>query len=167
MKKTTTFELLNQPIEIENLFGWGISMEALKINKAEGIYVMGHMKKCRKFTLDEAIEQVSTGNIAFCGIDGKGAHAAFAIKDPEIREYLFDTKEEPLQLTDERFKAMLELPTEEEVKKEMKKLIVTKSEAREARYRINTQEEYKPIVNKLPEWKRIVINGYCENILHK
>lgn len=166
-KKTTTFEMLNKKVEIENLFSWGISMKALVVNRPEGIYVPGKIKRCRSFTLDEVLEQVSVENIAFSGTDGKGAHAAFYISDPEMRDYIFGSKEEPIQLTDERFKDMLAQDSEEDLMREMKKIIVTKSEAREAQLRIDTSNEYQKILYKLPEWKRSIITKYCENIMKR
>lgn len=97
--KTRTVDSLSlsDRVSIDNLCGWTIGFVSEENGKS--IQIDPNIKDYKRLTLAEIDSQVKVGNVAFCGVDGLGSHAAFKINDPLVREYVFGEDISPVQLT--------------------------------------------------------------------
>lgn len=145
-------------VEITNLFGWAISFKS-PITRQD-IYIEQYARNLKILTVQEVQTQIIEGNIAFCGVDGCGSHAAFLIEDPEMRKFLFKTDVEPVQFTMERLNKVLAAKTRDTFKHGLDELIVTTSEAREAQKRLDSIG-----LDDLVAWKRDIFANHCKFIL--
>ena len=127
-ERTVDDVMPNDRVEINNLCDWSISFVSEETGKE--VTIEPHVRKYRRLTVAEIDSQVKVGNIAFCGTDGYGSHAAFQIVDPLIREYVFGEDINPVQLTDEAVQDLLETNSKEEFSDKLSSLAVTESEKR-------------------------------------
>lgn len=93
----TEYHHLSDRVSIDNLCGWTIGFVSEENGKS--IQIDPNIKDYKRLTLAEIDSQVKVGNVAFCGVDGLGSHAAFKINDPLVREYVFGEDISPVQLT--------------------------------------------------------------------
>ena len=107
---------------------WGIGFKSEENGK--DIRIEPHVRKYKRLTVAEVDAQVKIGNVAFCGTDNYGSHAAFQIVDPLIREYVFGEDINPVQLTDEAVNDLLHCNSKDEFKQKLSELAVTDSEKR-------------------------------------
>ncbi len=142
------------PVEFTNLMGWNIGFPGVHAYP-DGCVVTAYQEK--RLPLKEIVEQVNNANSAFVGIDGKGAHAAFIIEDEKVRNLVFKTDVEPIQLTQARIEKMLKATTKEAFRKLMEELIVTYGEAREMLYRMDNLG-----LKNLQGWKEAELTDYCK-----
>lgn len=129
-KPTRTVDDLSvsERVAIDNLYDWDISFVSEETGK--DILIAGGVKNYKRLTLAEIDAQVKTGNIAFCGIDDLGSHAAFRIIDPLIREYVFGEDISPIQLTEKAVRDLLNISGKKEFEEVLSSLVVTNSEKR-------------------------------------
>lgn len=115
-------------VEIDNLCDWNINFAG--IDNARDIVIPAAVQKYKNLTVAEVDAQVKTGNFAFVGTDGMGQHAAIRIKDALIREYIFGEEVDPVQLTEENVKALLDVQSKAKFNEMLENLVVTKAEKR-------------------------------------
>lgn len=127
-KRTIEDVSLNERVAIDNLYGWKIGFRASESER--DITIAPYVKNFKQLTVAEVDAQVKLGNLVFCGIDGYGSHAPIRIVDPVIREYVFGEDINPIQLTEEKVKALLKIDDKKTFDKTLSELVVTKSERR-------------------------------------
>lgn len=115
-------------VSIDNLCDWDIYFSGIENNK--DIVISGGVKNYRNLTVAEVDAQVKVGNFVFCGTDGSGTHASIRINDPLIREYVFQEQVDPIQLTEDNVKKVLDIDDKNEFKKALSELVVLKHEKR-------------------------------------
>ncbi len=120
---------LNERVSIDNLRSWDISFVSEETGK--DVIVKGDVKNSVKFTVAEIDAQVKADNVAFCGVDGLGSHAAFRINDPVIREYVFGEDIDPVQLTEDNVRKLLAIDNRNDFREALNNLVVTNSEKRQ------------------------------------
>lgn len=119
---------LSERVSIDNLSDWDVSFVSEDTGK--DILIAGNVKNFKKLTLAEVDNQVKVGNIAFCGTDDLGSHAIFRINDPLVREYVFGEDVNPIQLTQDAIKSLLEISDKRKFNDVLSELVVTNSEKR-------------------------------------
>lgn len=126
--KTRTIDdlSLSDRVSIDNLCAWTVGFVSEENGKT--ILMGANIKDYKRLTLAEVDSQVKTENIAFCGVDGLGSHAAFRINDPLVREYVFGEDISPIQLTEDAVKDLLASKTKKEFYDKLSSLVVTESE---------------------------------------
>ncbi len=128
-KTRTVDELsLSDRVSIDNLCAWTVGFVSEENGKT--ILMSSNIKNYKRLTLAEVDSQVKIGNVAFCGTDGFGSHAAFRINDPLVREYVFGEDISPIQLTEERVNDLLASKNKKEFHDKLSALVVTESEKR-------------------------------------
>lgn len=125
-KRTIDDVSLNERVAIDNLYGWTIGFRASESER--DILIAPYVKNFKQLTVAEVDAQVKLGNIAFCGTDSYGSHAAFRIIDPVIREYIFGEDINPVQLTEEKVKELFAIDNKKSFEKALADLVVTDSE---------------------------------------
>lgn len=150
-------------VEIENLCPWSVGFKSYTI-PGDGNHsvivpgsefaVDGTRKKSiyRHLTLEEVITQISRENSAFCGVDGKGTHAAFRICDFELYKVAFDLSdatEYPIQLTQEEIDKLLKIKEPKKFKAKMDELVVTESEKYTLAIAVSNYEHFEEISFKI------------------
>lgn len=138
---------LSERVSIDNLCDWSVGFMSEENGKP--ILIDAHIKDYKRLTLAEVDSQVKIGNVAFCGTDGYGSHAAFKINDPLVREYVFGEDISPIQLTEDAVKDLIASKNKKEFKDKLSSLVVTESEKKmiaimcsnkDAHPSINTEE---------------------------
>lgn len=124
--KTIDDVKISDRVSIDNLFSWNICFQSSESNR--GIIISPDVKDFKQLTVAEVDSQVKLHNVAFCGTDGFGAHAAFRIKDPLIREYVFGADTNPIQLTEDSVRDLLNTKNRNEFTRKLEELVVTRSE---------------------------------------
>lgn len=117
---------LSERVSIDNLCDWTIGFVSEENGKP--ILIDSHIKDYKRLTLAEVDSQVKIGNVAFCGVDGYGSHAAFKINDPLVREYVFGDDISPVQLTEDAVNDLLTSKSKKEFHDKLSSLVVTESE---------------------------------------
>ncbi len=117
---------LSERVSIDNLCDWTIGFVSEENGKP--ILIDSHIKDYKRLTLAEVDSQVKIGNVAFCGVDGYGSHAAFKINDPLVREYVFGDDISPVQLTEDAVKQLFTSKNRKEFSERLSSLVVTESE---------------------------------------
>ncbi len=162
---TTSEYLDRQRVEIENLMPWevGFPARADHLMMTQGGYCVDggkyiylpekdeyqYKKGKFKITVEELIQQISSGNRGFVGTDGEGKHACFRINDLELYKTVFDlpdAKELPVQLTQEAIENLFKITTAKKFSEELEKLVVTDSEKKAFAY----FTVYHPKLKELP-----------------
>lgn len=128
-KRTVDDVKTTERVSIDNLCYWDIYFRSEETDK--DICVKGGIKGNVKLTASEVLAQVQADNVAFVGTDGLGSHAAIRINDPVIREYVFGQDINPVQLTEEAVRKLLEIEDRKEFRAELEKLVVTRAEKRQ------------------------------------
>ena len=153
-------------VEIENLYAWDCSFTTADLDKHEYHkgYLMSGGKRNNQLSLEEVYAQVrEVQNPFFVGKDGFGTHAALRIVDPVVRAYCFDVdKIDPLQLTKENIKKLLEMDDRAEFIKFMNELIVTESEAKQIAYLVDNNMLG---LDDMAGWKRDTVRLHVYGIL--
>lgn len=151
-------------VEIVNLYAWDCGFRDADNKEGHVGYIMPGGQSNTKLTIEEVYAQVrEVQNPFFCGQDGMGAHATLRIVDPVIRAYVFDVdKSEPLQLTQENIKKLLEMDSQAQFMDFMNELIVNQNEARQIAYLV---ENNLLNLDETAGWKKIVIKQHVYNIL--
>lgn len=127
VKDRTVSDLaLSERVSIDNLCSWTIGFVSQETGKA--IQIDPGIKDYKRLSLAEVDSQVRVGNIAFCGVDGLGSHAAFRINDPLIREFVFGEDISPIQLTEDAVLDLLSSESKKEFHEKISSLVVTESE---------------------------------------
>ena len=126
--KTRTVDSLSlsDRVSIDNLCGWTIGFVSEENGKS--IQIDPNIKDYKRLTLAEIDSQVKVGNVAFCGVDGLGSHAAFKINDPLVREYVFGEDISPVQLTVDAVNDLFASKSKKELHDKLSSLVVTESE---------------------------------------
>ena len=126
--KTRTVDSLSlsDRVSIDNLCGWTIGFVSEENGKS--IQIDPNIKDYKRLTLAEIDSQVKVGNVAFCGVDGLGSHAAFKINDPLVREYVFGEDISPIQLTVDAVNDLFAAKSKKEFHDKLSSLVVTESE---------------------------------------
>lgn len=118
-------------IKVENLVPWEVGFPCYTIRgKEQGLVLQGG-QICGQLTYEEIEEQINSQNIAFCGVDGKGAHACLRICDFEAYKDLFqvpDITDYPIQLTKNAIDELLKITDIKEFNKRLDELVTTSSE---------------------------------------
>lgn len=135
---------LSDRVSIDNLCGWTIGFVSEENGRA--LQIDPNVKDYKKLTLAEIDSQVKIGNIAFCGVDGFGSHAAFKINDPIVREYVFGEDISPIQLTEDAVNDLLASKNKKEFHDKLSSLVVTESEKRMIAIMCSDNDRY-PSVN--------------------
>lgn len=117
---------LSDRVSIDNLCAWTVGFVSEENGKT--ILISSNIKNYKRLTLAEIDSQVKVGNIAFCGVDGFGSHAAFRINDPLVREYVFGEDISPVQLTEDAVNDLLASKSKKEFHDKLSSLVVTESE---------------------------------------
>lgn len=146
-------------VTFNNLYNWAIGWHS-SISK-EGIVVPASAKEYRLCTVAEVLDQIMRNNVAFCGTDGIGSHAAFQINDKELRKILFKTDREPQQFTPETVGKMLSQKSKEAYRTAINDTIVTESEAR---MMMVIKDDYN--FRDMPVWKTEMLLEHCQKILN-
>lgn len=130
-KKTRTVDDVKQTerVSIDNLCSWDIYFKSEETDR--DICVKGGIKGNVKLTASEVLAQVQADNIAFIGIDGLGSHAAIRINDPVIREFVFGQDIDPVQLTEEAVRNLLEIEDRKAFRTALENLVVTNAEKKQ------------------------------------
>lgn len=113
-------------VPIKNLMPFGTSFATDK--KPKGYLFEGDQINTQ-LTVAELEEQVNMGNVAFCGIDGKGNHATLQILDDIVRKELLGN-DEPYYFTEEEMKRLLDIKNPAEFNAEVDRCVIKYSEAR-------------------------------------
>lgn len=116
-------------VSIDNLCSWDIYFKSEETDK--DICVKGGVKGNVKLTASEILAQVQADNIAFVGVDGMGSHASIRITDPVVRAYVFGKDIDPVQLTEEAVKHLLNIEDRKQFRAELEKLVVTNAEKKQ------------------------------------
>lgn len=116
-------------VSIDNLCSWDIYFKSEETDK--DICVKGGVKGNVKLTASEILAQVQADNIAFVGVDGMGSHASIRITDPVVRAYVFGKDIDPVQLTEEAIKHLLNIEDRKQFRAELEKLVVTNAEKKQ------------------------------------
>jgi hypothetical protein len=119
---------LSERASIDNLCDWAIGFVSEENGKS--IRIEPLVKNYKRLTVAEIDAQVKINNVAFCGVDGFGSHAAFRINDPLVRESVFGEDINPVQLTEEAVANLLKSPTRGDFEDTLSLLVVTESEKR-------------------------------------
>ena len=117
---------LSDRVSIDNLCAWTVGFVSEENGKT--ILMGSNIKNYKRLTLAEVDSQVKIGNIAFCGVDGLGSHAAFKINDPLVREYVFGEDISPVQLTVDAVNDLFASKSKKEFHDRLSSLVVTESE---------------------------------------
>ena len=117
---------LSDRVSIDNLCAWTVGFVSEENGKT--ILMGSNIKNYKRLTLAEVDSQVKIGNIAFCGVDGLGSHAAFRITDPLVREYVFGEDISPVQLTVDAVNDLFASKSKKEFHDKLSSLVVTESE---------------------------------------
>ena len=117
---------LSDRVSIDNLCAWTVGFVSEENGKT--ILMGSNIKNYKRLTLAEVDSQVKIGNIAFCGVDGLGSHAAFKINDPLVREYVFGEDISPVQLTVDAVNDLFASKSKKEFHDKLSSLVVTESE---------------------------------------
>ena len=134
----------NDRVSIDNLCAWVVGFVSEENGRA--IQIDPGVVNYKKLTLAEVDSQVKVGNIAFCGIDGFGSHAAFRINDPLVRESVFGEDISPVQLTVDAVNDLLASKNKKEFYNKLSSLVVTDSEKKMIAIMCSDSERY-PDVN--------------------
>lgn len=148
-------------VEINNLYGWSLGYHSNAMH--QDILIPPYAKKYKMITLADALEQVANNNVFWCGTDGFGSHAAIQIVDPELREYILNTTDVPVQFTKENIQKMLEHDTRDSFAKAMKETIVTTSEGRMMLVMLDEWFDKEESLG----WKTDMLTKYCEELNRK
>lgn len=116
-------------VSIDNLCSWDIYFKSEETDK--DICVKGGVKGNVKLTASEILAQVQADNIAFVGVDGMGSHASIRITDPVVRAYVFGKDIDPVQLTEEAVKHLLNIEDRKQFRAELENLVVTNAEKKQ------------------------------------
>ena len=116
-------------VSIDNLCSWDIYFKSEETDK--DICVKGGVKGNVKLTASEILAQVQADNIAFVGVDGMGSHASIRITDPVVRAYVFGKDIDPVQLTEEAVRHLLNIEDRKQFRTELEKLVVTNAEKKQ------------------------------------
>lgn len=142
---------LSDRVSIDNLCGWTIGFVSEENGKS--IQIDPNIKDYKRLTLAEVDSQVKVGNIAFCGIDGFGSHAAFKINDPIVREYVFGEDISPVQLTEDAVKDLLASKSKKEFHDKLSSLVVTESEKKMIAIMCSDRDIYSSInTDEIPSY---------------
>lgn len=135
---------LSDRVSIDNLCAWTVGFVSEENGKT--ILMGSNIKNYKRLTLAEVDSQVKIGNIAFCGVDGLGSHAAFRITDPLVREYVFGEDISPVQLTVDAVNDLFASKSKKEFHDKLSSLVVTESEKKMIAIMCSDKDLY-PTVN--------------------
>lgn len=135
---------LSDRVSIDNLCAWTVGFVSEENGKT--ILMGSNIKNYKRLTLAEVDSQVKIGNIAFCGVDGLGSHAAFRINDPLVREYVFGEDISPVQLTVDAVNDLFASKSKKEFHDKLSSLVVTESEKKMIAIMCSDKDLY-PTVN--------------------
>ena len=137
---------LSDRVSIDNLCAW-------TEENGKTILMGSNIKNYKRLTLAEVDSQVKIGNIAFCGVDGLGSHAAFRINDPLVREYVFGEDISPVQLTVDAVNDLLASKNKKEFHDKLSSLVVTESEKKMIAIMCSDKDLYPSIdTNEAPSY---------------
>ena len=172
---TTTEYRDRTRVEIENLMPWSVGFQTYTLVEKNGAIVNGGSYDdkgnyqnfiYRQLTLEEIITQISINSKCFVGIDGKGSHACFRIRDLELYKVAFDLPDAtdfPIQLTQAAIEKLININDPKKFKKELEELVVTPSEKKAFAYFLVNHKR----VNELPLSLLKYIEDYTEmNIIN-
>lgn len=138
-------------VSIDNLCAWTIGFVSEENGKP--IQIDPNIKDYKRLTLAEVDSQVKVGNIAFCGVDGLGSHAAFRINDPLVRESVFGEDISPVQLTVDAVNDLLTSKNKKEFYDKLSSLVVTESEKKMIAIMCSDKDLYPSIdTNEVPSY---------------
>lgn len=142
---------LSDRVSIDNLCAWTIGFVSEENGKP--IQIDPNIKDYKRLTLAEVDSQVKVGNIAFCGVDGLGSHAAFRINDPLVRESVFGEDISPVQLTVDAVNDLLASKNKKEFYDKLSSLVVTESEKKMIAIMCSDKDLYPSIdTNEVPSY---------------
>lgn len=142
---------LSDRVSIDNLCAWTIGFVSEENGKP--IQIDPNIKDYKRLTLAEVDSQVKVGNIAFCGVDGFGSHAAFRINDPLVRESVFGEDISPVQLTVDAVNDLLASKNKKEFYDKLSSLVVTESEKKMIAIMCSDKDLYPSIdTNEVPSY---------------
>ena len=142
---------LSDRVSIDNLCAWTIGFVSEENGKP--IQIDPNIKDYKRLTLAEVDSQVKVGNIAFCGVDGLGSHAAFRINDPLVRESVFGEDISPVQLTVDAVNDLLASKNKKEFYDKLSYLVVTESEKKMIAIMCSDKDLYPSIdTNEVPSY---------------
>lgn len=135
---------LSDRVSIDNLCAWVVGFVSEENGRA--IQIDPGVTNYKKLSLAEVDSQVKVGNVAFCGVDGFGSHAAFKINDPLVREYVFGEDISPVQLTVDAVNDLLSSENKKEFHDKLSSLVETDSEKKMIAIMCSDSDRY-PTVN--------------------
>lgn len=142
---------LSDRVSIDNLCAWTIGFVSEENGKP--IQIDPNIKDYKRLTLAEVDSQVKVGNIAFCGVDGLGSHAAFRINDPLVRESVFGEDISPVQLTVDAVNDLFASKNKKEFYDKLSSLVVTESEKKMIAIMCSDKDLYPSIdTNEVPSY---------------
>lgn len=147
-------------IELKNVCPWNIGTPIGLFEGGKTIY---------KYTMEQVFDAISNGNKGFIGTDGMGNHAPiqFCQLDQYNRAFRTNAKELPEYASLDKFNALGEIKDKGEFAEQLEKLVVTKSDARNAAYLLNVTideaEWYNWQINTIRDKidKMLKINKYA------
>lgn len=152
----------NDRVKINNIYPWTIGFSSGY--SGQTVSIPPNAKENISLTVESVKNAINNQNVGFVGCDGRGTRAAFQIIDPEMREYLFGSQDEPYYYSKEHVKELLAKATKATFTKALDVLVTNNAEARAVLDACFDPEQLN-IPENYPGWKCNLIEYKCKELL--